>query len=257
MAGSMVRQMIEKGFVKPEDVIASAFHEKRRQQLTAELGIRTTENNVNVAKEADILLLGLKPQDHKRVIRKINTSLRTETLIVTIAVGITMEWIKECFGRPVKLIRAMPNTPAQVGEGVTGFCANQWVTEEEKERIVQMLNTFGQSIEVRESDMEVVGSIGGAAPAFVYIMIEALADGAVAEGMKRDLAYQFASQMVLGSGKLVRDSGLHPGALKDMVCSPGGTTIEGVSLLEERGFRSALMQAVRVCVEKSRILTDQ
>ena len=257
MAGYMLGQMMAKGFVSPDEVYASAYHEKRRNELERQFGIHTTANNVEVAKDSDILLLGIKPQDYKRVIRQISNAVSPETLVITIAVGTSMDWIKECFGKPVKLVRAMPNTPAQVGEGVTGFCVNQWVNDEEKGRAVEVFETFGKAIEVRENDMEIVSSIGSAAPAFIYIMIEALADGAVAEGLKRDLAYQFAAQMVLGSGKMVRDSGLHPGALKDQVCSPGGTTIEGVSLLEEKGFRRAVIGAVRACVEKSRILADQ
>lgn len=257
MAGFMLDMMLEKGFVKKEDVSASAYHEKRRQKIKDKYGIYVTEDNLEVARDADILLLGVKPQDYRHVIHEIRGVVSSDTLILAIAVGITMDGIKEYFGKPVKVIRAMPNVAAQVGEGVTGFCTNLYVTDDDKEIVVRALETFGKAIEVREKDMEVVSSIGSAAPAFVYIMIEALADGAVAEGLKRDLAYQFASQMVMGAGLLVRDGGIHPGTWKDMVCSPGGTTIEGVSVLEEKGFRSALIQAIRACVEKSRTVADQ
>ena len=257
MAGSMLTQMLVNGFVQKEDVMASAYHEKRRKQLRERYGIAVTDDNVEVAQDADILLIGVKPQEYRNIIMEIRSVVKPETLVIAIAVGVTMDGIKDLFGKPVKLTRAMPNIAAQVGEGVTGFCTNFYVQDEDKEIIVHALESFGKAIEVAEKDLEVVSSIGSAAPAFVYIMIEALADGAVAEGLKRDLAYQFASQMVLGSGLLVRDGGIHPGTWKDMVCSPGGTTIEGVSVLEEKGFRSALIQAIRACVKKSHTVADQ
>lgn len=257
MASAMLGQMMSKGYVAPDEVIASAYHESSRERIAREFGIAVTEENTEVARQADILLIGIKPQDYKDVISAIRDDIDYRTLVITLAVGKSLAFIEECFGKSVKLVRAIPNTPALVGEGVTGYCANSWVTPEEKARAVELLETFGEAIEIQEKDMEVVGAIGGAGPAFVYIMIEALADGAVAEGLKRDLAYRFASQMVLGSGKMVRDSGRHPGNLKDLVCSPGGTTIEGISLLEERGFRSALIQAVRSCVDKSHVLAEK
>ncbi len=256
MAGSILTQMLAKGFVQPEEVMVCDFFEKRREELKKSYGVGVTDDNLLVVKDADILLLGTKPQDYREVIEQIRQELNQQTLVLTIAVGMTIHWIEECFAKPIKLVRVMPNTAARVGEAVSGFCANANVTPEEKERAREVLSTFGEAVEVKEKDMEIVAAIGASAPAFVYMMIEALADGAVAEGLKRDLAYRFASQMVLGSGKMFKESDLHPGTLKDMVCSPAGTTIEGVSVLEERGFRSALMQAIRACVDKSRELAD-
>jgi len=257
MAEIIMRQALEKNYIQESDIIASAKHEYRRADLQEKFHIQVTDDNAAVAEHANVLLIGLKPQDYGKILGKIKDKISTDTVVVSLAVGITIERINEYVGKELKVIRIMPNVAAAVGEGVTGYCISPRVSETEVAYISGMLSTFGQAIKVHEEDMEIVSSIGSAAPAFVYIMIEALADGAVAEGLKRDLAYRFASQMVLGTGKLVRESGKHPAALKDTVCSPGGTTIEGVSLLEEKGFRSAVIQATRACVEKSRILANK
>ena len=141
-----------------------------------------------------------------------------------------------------------------VGEGMTAVCANAYVTEEELDEVLEILGTFGKTEVVPEHLMDVVVSTSGSSPAYVYMMIEAMADAAVADGMARAQAYKFAAQAVLGSAKMVLETGRHPGELKDMVCSPGGTTIEGIAVLEEKGMRAAVMEAVGACVEKSKKL---
>ena len=146
----------------------------------------------------------------------------------------------------------MPNTPALVGEGITGVCHNDLVTKEELDYICNILSGFGMAQVLSENLMDVVVSVSGSSPAYVFMLIEAMADGAVADGMPGQQAYQFAAQAVLGSAKMVLDTGRHPGDLKDMVCSPAGTTIEAVRVLEERGFRSAIFEAMKVCEEISK-----
>jgi pyrroline-5-carboxylate reductase len=146
----------------------------------------------------------------------------------------------------------MPNTPALVGEGITAVCANDRVTEEELGYVCSVLKSFGKAEVVGENLMDAVVSVSGSSPAYVFIFIEAMADAAVADGMPRSQAYQFAAQAVYGSAKMVLETGLHPGQLKDMVCSPGGTTIEAVRVLEEKGFRSSVMEAMRACTKKAR-----
>ena len=173
---------------------------------------------------------------------------------MSIAAGKNMEFLTAGLGEDKKIIRVMPNTPALVGAGITGFTANGNVTAEDKEKALKILSSFGEAEEVPEKLMDVVTSVGGSAPAFVYMFIEALADGAVLDGMPRDKAYHFAAQCVLGSAKMVLESGKHPGELKDMVCSPGGTTIEGVRALEDAGFRGIVMEAVHAATEKSKEL---
>jgi len=257
MAGIIMERILENGIVKKEDLLVSAKHERSRIKLEQTYGVRVTAENREIAQESDVILIGLKPQEYGNVLGKIKESFREDQLLISLAVGVTMETICDIIGKNMRIVRAMPNVAAQVSEGVTGFCYNEASTEQNRSFAKSVFESYGRAIPVHEEDMEIVSSIGSAAPAFIYILIEALADGAVAEGLKRDLAYQFASQMVLGTGKLVRDSNMHPAELKDMVCSPGGTTIEGVSLLEEKGFRSATINAIRACVEKSRILAEK
>ena len=146
----------------------------------------------------------------------------------------------------------MPNTPALVGEGCTGVCASPEVGSKARDTVLEILGSFGKAVEVSEKMMDVVGAVSGSSPAFVFLFIEALADGAVEEGMPRAQAYEFAAQAVLGSAKLVLETGSHPGELKDMVCSPGGTTIQAVRVLEEKGLRSSLIEAMIACAEKAK-----
>lgn len=253
MAKAMIRQIITKGLCQPEDVVASALRWETLETAHNELGITVAHDNRTVVREADIVFLAIKPQDYKNVITEIRYEIEKQ-LIVTVAPGKTLKWVEETFERDVKIVRTMPNTPCMVGEGVTGACKNSFVTEAEFAEIMKLLSAFGEAIEVKESVMDVVGSVGGSAPALVYLFIEAMADAAVADGMHRDVAYRFATQSVLGSAKMVRDSGLHPGELKDQVCSPGGIAIEAVLELEQHNYRSAVIEAVRACTRKSKDL---
>ncbi len=251
MGSAMIRGMLGSGAAKAEDMTASALSEKSRRRIREELGIRDADN-VTAAASADVLFLAVKPQFYEDVIREIAPVLQEETIVVTLAPGKTIAWLQEKLGRPLKIIRTMPNTPALTGEGMTGVCPSEQVTDEELEMVMNLLCSFGRARQVPERLMDVVTSVSGSSPAYVFIMIEAMADAAVADGMPRSLAYEFAAQAVLGSAKMVLESGLHPGQLKDQVCSPGGTTIEAVRILEAKGFRSALIEAMKACTAKSR-----
>ena len=176
-------------------------------------------------------------------------------MIVMIAAGQTIAVNEARFGRNIKIVRAMPNTPALVGEGMAALCANSYVTGEEKDEVREIFESFGKAEFVAENMMDVVAGVSGSSPAYVYMFIEALADGAVLQGMPRQQAYTFAAQAVLGSARMVLETGMHPGALKDMVCSPGGTTIEAVASLEQDGLRAAVIRAVDVCTEKSKAMS--
>ena len=195
----------------------------------------------------------MKPIFFPEVIDQIKDVVAEDTLIVSIAAGRTLDYLKEAFGRPeLKLIRCMPNTPALVLEGCTGVCAEENVTEEDMEQVLALLRSFGIASVVPERLMDVVVGVSGSSPAYVFMFIEALADGGVLEGLPRAQAYTFAAQTVFGSAKMVLDTGKHPGVLKDAVCSPAGTTIAAVSALEENNFRNAVIQAVHACAERSR-----
>jgi pyrroline-5-carboxylate reductase len=215
-------------------------------------GIRTASDCLQVAEEADLIILAVKPIFVRDVIDEIRSALSGKA-VLSIAAGWTVKMLeKELRGTDAAYMRVMPNTPALVGEGMTAYCANDLVSEKDLELVRSLLQSFGKAEQVHESLMDVVTSISGSSPAYVFLIIEAMADGAVADGMPRDKAYRFAAQALLGAAKMVLETGKHPGELKDMVCSPGGTTIEAIQILEKRGLRSALIEAERACTLKSR-----
>lgn len=253
MACAMIGGMLQKKAAEPASIIGSAKTEETRRKVKAKYDITVSADNRQVASEADILFLAVKPIFFPEVIAGIRDIVRKDTLIVSIAAGKNLDYLHSAFGREdSKLIRCMPNTPALVLEGCTGVCAAENVTEEELERVLVLLRAFGRASIVPERLMDVVVGVSGSSPAYVFIFIEAMADQAVAAGMPRKQAYEFAAQAVLGSAKMVLETGMHPGELKDMVCSPGGTTITAVKILEEKGMRAAVMDAMEACIEKSK-----
>ena len=251
MAGAIIGGIIKNGVLKPEEIIGSDILEAGREKVHSLYGICVTDDNREAAK-AEIVILSVKPQYYEQTIAQIRDEITDEQVIVTLAPGKTLEWLQGQFGKDVKIVRTMPNTPAMVGAGMTAACANALVTKEELEKVLTILRSFGEVEVVSEHLIDAVVSASGSSPAYVFMMIEAMADAAVADGMPRPQAYKFAAQAVMGSAKMALETGKHPGELKDMVCSPAGTTIEAVRVLEERGFRSAIIEAMRVCAEKSR-----
>lgn len=246
--------IIKEGIISPDEIIGSDVFEAGREKVKTMYGIHVTADNIEAAEKADTLFLSVKPQFYASVISEIKDSVRENQLIITIAPGKTLAWLEEQFGKKLKIVRTMPNTPAMVGEGMTAVCPNDSVTKEELDYALQILGAFGKTEVVPEHLIDAVVSTSGSSPAYVFMMIEAMADAAVADGMPRAQAYKFAAQAVYGSAKMVLETGKHPGELKDMVCSPGGTTIEAVRVLEEKGFRSALIEAMKACAEVSRNL---
>ena len=238
----------------PQDIMVSCRTAATLAEKQMTYGVQITGDNRRVAAFADVLFLAVKPQFLAGVIEEIRDAVQPDTLMISIAAGKTLEWLEQAFGRRVKLVRCMPNTPALVGEGCTGVCVNGAVSEEETKYSLRLMESFGKASLVEERLMDAVGAVSGSSPAYVFLFIEAMADAGVATGMPRAQAYEFAAQAVYGSAKLVLETGKHPGELKDMVCSPGGTTIEGVRVLEEAGFRGAVMDALLATVEKSRKL---
>jgi len=254
MAGAIMGGIIAKGVLKPEEIIGAEPLQSVLDQVAARHGIEVTTDNKKVASEADVLILSVKPQIYPAVIAEIKSIRKPDQLIITIAAGKKLAWVEEQFGEKRKIIRTMPNTPALVGEGMTAVCPNDAVTEEDLQTALKLLGAFGKVEVVKEHLMDAVVSVSGSSPAYVFMMIEAMADAAVSDGMPRAQAYKFAAQAVLGSAKMVLETGKHPAELKDMVCSPAGTTIEAVRVLEERGFRSSIIEAMKACAEVSRSL---
>lgn len=252
MAQAMIGGMVSSGIIMPSQVMASNPSEGKLDQVKKQWGIQTTQNNQDIVKDCDILILAVKPHFYQQVIDEVKDLLKPEQLLISIAPGKTLAQLELWVGKRAKIIRAMPNTPAMIREGMTAVCCNDLVTKAEEEQVCLIFNGFGKTEVVLERMMEAVIAVSGSSPAYVYLFIEALADGAVREGMPRDQAYIFAAQAVLGSARMVLETGKHPGELKDAVCSPGGTTIEAVCKLEETGFRSSVEQAMKVCADKSR-----
>ena len=252
MASAIMSGVIKKGLIPANEIIGSDLFAASREKVANEFGIHVTESNLEVVEKADVIVLSVKPQFYAEVIAEIKDAIKENQIVITIAPGKTLAWLEEQFGKPVKITRTMPNTPAMVNAGMTAAVPNPYMSESEIAYVKDILESFGRVEIVTEKLMDVVVSTSGSSPAYVYMMIEAMADAAVSGGMPRPQAYQFAAQAVLGSAKMVLETGMHPGALKDMVCSPGGTTIEAVRTLEALGFRSAIIEAMKVCEEKSK-----
>lgn len=220
--------------------------------IAKETGLPYTEDNVTVTKNCKYLILAVKPQIFPMILDEIKDHITNDHIVISIAVGLTINSLKKSLGQDVRVVRAMPNTPAQVNEGMTGisYSADEF-SEDERKILDQFFSSFGKYEVFDEKLMNAVGCASGSSPAYVYMFIEALADSVVSLGIPRDKAYSMVAQTLLGSAKMVLESGEHPAILKDNVCSPGGTTIRGVKALEEYGFRNAIMKASEACYERT------
>lgn len=255
MANAMIGGIINSNVVSATNVMCSDPTDKKLEVLRERYGVITTTNNTEVASKVDILVLSIKPQVYETVIKEIKEKVKKDIIVVSIVAGQKIEYIKKLFGRDIKVVRVMPNTPALVGEGMSALCPCPMILPNELDLICNIFSSFGKCEVLPEKLMDVVTAVSGSSPAYIFMLIEAMADGAVLEGMPRDVAYKFATQSVLGSAKMVLETGKHPAELKDMVCSPGGTTIEGVSVLEENGFRTSVIKAIQVASKKSKDLS--
>lgn len=246
MATAILGGIIKNKVFNPEEIIGSNRSEAGRKKAKEILGIHVTSDNKEAAK-AEIVMLGVHPDAHEDIIAEIKDVITENTIIWTIAAGITLDDMERFFGKKVKVVRTMPNTPAQVGAGVTGVTPNSEVTEEELEKVGKCIEATGIMEVIPESLMDGIIPVTGSAPAFIFMLINAMADGAVREGFSRKQAVRLAAATVLGSAKMVLDTGKHPEELKDDVCTPGGITIEMVKKMEEVGFRNAVLEGMEAC----------
>jgi pyrroline-5-carboxylate reductase len=254
MAQAMIEGILNSEKISPDHIMASAATEKTLEKITQKYEILVTKNNMDVAQFADILILAVKPDLHANIIREIKNKVNEETIIVTIAAGITLADMEIFFERKIKAIRTMPNTPSLVGEGMTVICPNELINENELKIVEDLFQSFGKTERLEEKLMDAVPAISGSSPAYIYMVIEALADGGVKQGIPRQKAYRLAAQAVLGAAKMVLETGKHPGELKDNVCTPGGATIDAVASLEKSYFRGAILSAMESCTEKIKAL---
>lgn len=252
MGRAIIKGIVEKGTFAASDIVASDHAQALLDSAREELGINVTTDNLEVA-ASSIVVLAVKPQVLESVLQEIDPVITDNTLVISIAAGKSLAWISERLNAK-KLVRLMPNMPAAVGAGMTSVAIGEGCTDEDVEAALAIVNSFGECEVIPEHLIDAATAVAGSSPAFVYMLIEAMADGAVLEGMPRAQAYRFAAQAVMGSAKMVLESGQHPAALKDAVCSPAGTTIAGVRVLEERGLRSAMIEAIDATVQKARSL---
>lgn len=228
----------------------------RREEVAKETAISYITDNAELAKQCKYLVLAVKPQSFPQLMAELKNAVTMEHIIITIAAGITISYIKNELGQNIRIVRAMPNTPAQLSLGMTGVSfSDDPFNEDEKAVIADFFGSFGKFEIFDEKLMNAVVCANGSSPAYVYIFIEALADSVVSYGIPRDKAYKLAAQTVLGAAAMVLESGEHPAALKDKVCSPGGTTIAAIKALEEHGFRNAIMKATDACYAKAEELS--
>jgi pyrroline-5-carboxylate reductase len=254
MATALARGFVQAGLIKPEEIIAGDVSEAARDAFSKAVGARTAAANQEVARSADVLLLAVKPDQTAGVLAGIRGHFTKEHLLISIAAGVPLAKLEAGLPEGARIIRVMPNTPALVGASATAFALGNSASAEDAELVRKLFSAVGLAFPVKEALLDAVTGLSGSGPAYVYLIIEALSDGGVAAGLPRELATRLAAQTVLGAAKMVLETGLHPGSLKDMVTSPGGTTIEGIYELEKGKMRGTLMSAVRAACEKSRKL---
>jgi pyrroline-5-carboxylate reductase len=256
MGGILVQAFLRSGLFPAEHVAATVAHEARAQVLSKQFGISVTTDNQQAAKSADVILLGVKPQQLSDLVRGIAPALKPGTLLISFAASVKTSAIEEAAGGKVSVIRAMPNTPAMVGAGVTAICRGHYVTDQQLDLAQQIFSTVGRTVIVDEKHMDAVTGLSGSGPAFLYIIIEALAEAGVNVGLPRDIATLLASQTTFGAAKMVLETGSHPALLKDEVTTPAGCTVEGILELEEGGLRVTLIKAVKRATERARELAS-
>lgn len=257
MGSAILQGILSSKTINALQIFAYDISPETTEALKQQYEINILDTAKDVARESDIVFIAVKPNTVSDVLNEIQKELKKSTVVVSIAAGITIKAIEAIIGYDQKIIRVMPNTPAIVNAAMCSITPNTEVSPEELLTVRALLNCIGLTEILPEYQVHAATGVGGSAPAFVFMFIEALADAAVKGGMARKQAYKYAAQTVMGSAQLMLESGKHPGELKDMVCSPSGTTIEGVQVLEDNAFRAAVMNAVEACINRSKILSGE
>ena len=253
MAEAFIKGLISGGFLA-EDILFSEPNEKRRQLMEERYGVSCAANNMELVTSSDIVVLATKPQVLDKVLGDIVSVFNDEKLLISILAGITTTTLEEGLGGQSRVVRAMPNTPALTGQGAAALCPGKYVNEEDRRVAQRLFETVGIALWVEEGQMDAVTGLSGSGPAFVFTFIEALTAGGVQEGLRLDIAHALAVQTVAGAAQLVKETGEHPALLREKVCSPAGTTISAIRVLEERGLRAMMMEAVGAATARSREL---
>ncbi len=253
MGTAIIGGIVKSAITDATDITVSDRDGAKLNAIKKQYNVNITDNNLNCF-PCDILFLCVKPNVLYSVIDEIKDTVRENTIVVSIAAGQSIKKMTDAFGKSVKLIRVMPNTPALVGEGMAAVSLSEIVTEKEADAVLRIFNSLGRAELVPEALMDTVTAVSGSSPAYVFMLIEAMADAAAKMGMDRDMAYTFAAQSVLGSAKMVMETDISPVQLKENVCSPGGTTIEAVAVFEKEDLHGMVERAMKACSDKSKML---
>ncbi|MCL2143522.1 MAG: pyrroline-5-carboxylate reductase [Methanomassiliicoccaceae archaeon] len=253
MAEALMKGIISTGLYAAGDITASEIYEKRRKYIADTLGIDVHENNIKVAEDTKFIVLAVKPQQVKEVLTQMKGSLTKDHLIMSIAAGVTTATL-ESNVPACRFVRVMPNQPCMVLASASAFSRGSKATDDDCAAVDRVLKAVGISYEVKEELLDAVTGLSGSGPAYAYMIIEALADGGVLMGLPRDVSTRLAAQTLLGAAKTILETGEQPGKMKDIICSPGGTTIEAVKILEDCGLRSSLINAVEAAATRSKEL---
>lgn len=256
MAGALIRGLLAAGVLAPERVICTDVRKPRLEELRAKHGVRVMQSNEAACREADVVVLATKPQVFDRLLPEVRNGVRPDALVVSIAAGIPISAIEALLPPHTRVVRTMPNTPAIVDAGATAIAAGTHATDDDVALARALFDSVGITVVLDETLLDAVTGLSGSGPAYIFLIIEALADAGVKVGLHRDSAQLLAAQTVLGSAKLLLETGEHPGRLKDMVTSPGGTAIAGLHTLEAGGLRTTLINAVETATARARQLGD-
>lgn len=255
MGGALIEGLITSGLVVPGKIIAYDIRQERLDELHKKYGLKIADSGVQVLVEADTIVLAIKPQVLAEALKDLRFG--RSHLVISVAAGITLKQLERWIGPDIAIVRAVPNTPALVGEGITVLAGNRLVTPEQIKVALAIFGSVGQALVLPEEQLNAVTGLSGSGPAYGYLFIEAMADGGVRCGLPREVALKLAAQTLLGAARMVLVTGEHPAVLKTQVTSPGGTTIAGLEVLESRAVRGALMEAVRVGSERAKVLSEE
>jgi len=256
MGGILLQAFLKNNLLAPEQIFATVQHAERAQALSAQFGVEVTTDNLAAAQQADVILLGVKPTQVPALIEEIKSALSPKKTLLSFAASVKTSSIEEGAGCELAVIRAMPNTPAMLAAGVTALCSGRFVSAEQMAVAQKIFQTVGRTVVVDEKHMDAVTGLSGSGPAFLYIIIEALAEAGVNVGLPRDVATLLAAQTTLGSARMVLETGYHPALLKDAVTTPAGCTVDGILELEEGGLRVTLIKAVKRATQRAKELAN-
>lgn len=256
MGGILLQAFLKNNLVAAEQIFATVHHAERAQVLSVQFGVEVTTDNLAAAQQADVILLGVKPIQVPALIEEIKPALTSKKTVLSFAASVKTRSIEDGAGCELAVIRAMPNTPAMLAAGITALCEGRFVSAEQMAVAQRIFQTVGRTVVVDEKHMDAVTGLSGSGPAFLYIIIEALAEAGVNVGLPRDVATLLAAQTTLGSARMVLETGYHPALLKDAVTTPAGCTVDGILELEEGGLRVTLIKAVKRATQRAKELAN-